>query len=248
MRSIGTSGPFNDEPSMTHAEQIFDYRFPNVDMAIVTVKRRLTELAASHGWTVEAWQEGGLGDASGVLLRLGSGRIVLLMELRHQIEHFGATGPTAFIDGAELATDGVALLVTELLAALGLSEQETSWIAPPESQRAALDLINHLRSRPPPPSVGPPHSYMHTINPPDGDTEIECYGELDRDRCPIRWIRMYPDGRLETCSFAQANWRDVMPEGTIPSLSEINALSGFSAREISASDFEAVWRKALGFK
>ncbi|MGJ4906662.1 DUF6881 domain-containing protein [Bradyrhizobium oligotrophicum] len=233
---------------MPRVEQIFDYRFPNVDMAIVTVRRPLTELAASHGWTAETWQEDGLGDASGVLLRLGSGRTVLLMELRHAVEHLGETGPTAFIDGAELATHGVAILLAELLAALSLTEQDTSWIAPPESQQAALDFINHLRTLPPPPSVGPPDSYMHTINPPDGDIEIECYGELDRDRYPIRWIRKYPGGRFETCSYAQANWRDMMPEGAIPSISEINDLSGFSARNISASEFEAAWRVALGFQ
>ncbi|CAL78922.1 hypothetical protein BRADO5234 [Bradyrhizobium sp. ORS 278] len=235
---------------MTPAEQIFDYRFPNVDCAtaILTLSRPLAELAASHGWTLETWQEGGLGDASGVFLRLGSGHTVLLMELRHEIEHFGATGPTAFVDGAVLATHGLADLLAEVLATLGLTEHDVSWIATAGSQQSAIDFVNDMRNLPPPPSVGPPDSYMHTVNPREDDIELECYGELDRDRYPIRWIRKYSDGRFETCSYAQANWRDMMPEGVIPTVSEINDLSGFSAHAISASEFEATWRLALGFK
>jgi hypothetical protein len=233
---------------MTPITQVFDYRFPNVDMAIATVSWRLAELAANHGWTVETWQEDGLGEASGVILRLTSGRTILLMELRHAIEHLGEAGPTAFIDSSELATHGVPILLAEVLAALGLTEQDTSWVAPAGSQQSALDLMNYLRTRPPPPSVGPPDSYMHMINPPDDDFEIECFGELDRGRYPIRWIRKYRDGRFKTCSYAHANWRDEMPEGSILMVSEINEVDGFSAREISASEFEAAWRAALGFK
>ncbi|MGC2780745.1 MAG: hypothetical protein WA418_34425 [Bradyrhizobium sp.] len=233
---------------MKPVTQVFDYRFPNVDFAIMTISRRLADLAASHDWTVETWDEDGLGEASGVPLRLGSGRTVLLMELRHAIEHLGETGPTAFIDGADLATHGVAVLLAEVLAALGLTEQDMSWIAPAESQQAALDFLKHLPTLPPPPCLGPPDSYIQLINPPDEDFEIERYGELDRDRYPLRWIRKYRDGRLRICSYAHRNWPDMMPEGTISTAAEINSTSGFSAREISASEFEAVWRKAQGFK
>ncbi|BAM88468.1 hypothetical protein S58_24620 [Bradyrhizobium oligotrophicum S58] len=233
---------------MPPVEQVFDYRFPNVDMPIVTMSRRLADLAANHGWTVETWDEDCLGEASGVLLRLASGRIILLMELRHAIEHHGGRGPTAYIEGFELATHGVAVLLTEILRTLALTEHDTSWIAPAESQQFALDFIKYPRALPPPPSVGPPDSYMHTINPRDEDFEIECYGELDRDRYPLRWIRKYGDSRLETCSYAHANWRDMMPEGPISTISEINAVPGFAAHDISASEFEAVWHAALGFK
>ena len=163
---------------MPPVEQVFDYRFPNVDYAIVTVSRRLAELAAGHGWTVETWDEDGLGEASGVLLRLASGRIILVMELRHAIEYHGEAGPTAFIDGSELATHGVAALLAEILAALGLTEQDTTWTAPAENQQAAADFLTRLpRALPPPPSLGPPDSYIHVINPPDEGFEIECYGE-----------------------------------------------------------------------
>jgi hypothetical protein len=233
---------------MTHVEQIFDHRFANVDYPVVTVSRRVADLAASHGWTVETWDEDGLGEASGLILRLASGRTILLMELRHLIDHHRERGPTAYIDASELATHGVAVLLDEILTTLGLTEQDADWIAPAENQQAALDLMKHLPAVPPPPSLGPPDSYIHVINPPDEDFEIECYGELDRDRTPLRWIRKHRDGRLKTCSYGHRNWPDMMPEAPISTVSEINAVSGFSAREIQASEFEAIWRAALGFK
>jgi len=233
---------------MTRAEQIFDYRFPNVDYPIVTVSRRLAELAASHGWTVETWDEDGLGEASGVIIRLVSGRTVLLLELRHLIEHCRERGPTAYIDGSELAAHGVSVLLAEILATLGLTQQDADWIAPAENQQAAMDMLKHLPPLPAPPSFGPPDSYIRVDSPPDADFEIECYGELDRYRCPIRWIKRYRDGRLRACSYAHRNWPDMMPEAPISTITEINAVSGFSAREISAAEFEAVWRAALGFK
>jgi hypothetical protein len=37
-----------------------------------------------------------------------------------------------------------------------------------------------------------------------------------------------------------------MPEGTVPTICEINAMAEFSAREISTFEFEAVWRAAMG--
>ena len=170
------------------------------------------------------------------------------MELRHLIDHHRERGPTAYIDASELATHGVAVLLAEILTTLGLTEQDADWIAPAENQEAALDIVQRLPTLPPPPSVGPPDRYIHVINPPNEDFEIECYGELDRDRTPLRWIKKYRDGRLRTCSYAHRSWPDMMPEGAISTIAEINGVSGFSAREISAAEFEAVWRKALGFK
>ncbi|GLH77402.1 hypothetical protein SSBR45G_23100 [Bradyrhizobium sp. SSBR45G] len=232
---------------MTHAEQIFDYRFPSVDYPIVTVSRRLAELAASHGWTVETWDEDGLGEASGVILRLASGRTIFLLELRHLIEHHREKGPTVYIDGSELALRGVAVLLAEILTTLGLTQQDAEWFAPAESQQASIDMLKILPPLLPPPH-GPPDSYIRLNNPPDAKSEIECYGELDRDRIPLRWIKQYRDGRLQICSYTHRSWPVVMPKGAISSVAEINATSGFSAREISAAEFEAVWRKAQGFK
>lgn len=60
----------------------------------------------------------------------------------------------------------------------------------------------------------------------------------------MRWVRKYRDGRLEACSFAHDNWRDEMPEGTIPAISDANRDPQFSARDISKSEFESVWNEA----
>jgi hypothetical protein len=132
---------------MTGVEQVRDYRFPGIDMPIATFGRRVSAIAEQNGWTVETWEEDGLGEASGLFLRLPTGRTIVLLELRHAIEHFCERGPTAFIDASEIAKLGVEALLEEVLTSLGLSRQDVDWVAPPEIQDEALDMVKKLASR-----------------------------------------------------------------------------------------------------
>jgi hypothetical protein len=63
-------------------------------------------------------------------------------------------------------------------------------------------------------------------------------------RWSIRCVRKYRDGRLEAFSYAGDNWRDEMPESSLPVVEEINQNPEFAAREISKDEFEAIWRQA----
>jgi len=233
---------------MTGVQQVRDYRFPGIDMPIARFRWRVSEIAERNGWAVETWEEDGLGEASGFFLKLPSGRTIFLLELRHLVEHFRERGPTAYIDASELAKLGVEALLEEILTSLGLSQQDVDWVAPPENQEIALDAVKRTASRlPPPPCVGPADSYFHAVwLDASGDEPVEYYDELDADRYSIRCLRKYRDGRLEACSYASDNWRDMMPEGPIPPIADINRDPQFAAKEIAKSEFETVWSEANG--
>ena len=57
---------------------------------------------------------------------------------------------------------------------------------------------------------------------------------------PVSWFL-----GLWLAARVSANWRDHMPEATIPPLDEINANPEFRAKEITKAEFEVVWREAL---
>ena len=121
--------------------QIADYRFSTTDWPIVSLVVNVATLADRFGFTIDHWQEDGLGPAHGMLLRLSSGRVALVSELEHAVKHLGAKGPTIHVEASHLAQYGVEPLVNEVLDALELSREETDWIAPVESQASAADVL-----------------------------------------------------------------------------------------------------------
>jgi hypothetical protein len=121
--------------------QIADYRFSSTDWPIVSLVVDVATLAGRLGFTIDHWEEDGLGPASGMLLKLASGRVVLVSELEHLVKHHRAKGPTIYVEASHLAQYGVEPLVSEVLDALELSREATDWIAPVESQAGAADLL-----------------------------------------------------------------------------------------------------------
>jgi hypothetical protein len=200
-----------------------------------------------NGLEVETWVER-RGDASGMFVKLASGRVLSLVESRDLIVHHHEQGPTAYVDAHEVADYGVEFLVHEAVTSLGLSQQDLDWAAPPNHRKIALENVKHTGgplAPPPPPCVGPADGYFHAVwFDASEDEPVEYYDELDADRYSIRCIRKYRDGRLESCGYASDNWRDEMPEGPIPPIIEINRDPQFAAQEISKSDFESVWSQA----
>ena len=128
-------------------EQVYDYRFSCVDMPVVSLRLRVSEVAERNGFRVEGWIEDGLGEAYGMFVKLPSGRIILIVEHRHLIEHHRALGPTVYIDAGEIANFGVEPLVSEVLTGLGLSQQDIEWVAPGENREIALDVVKRAESR-----------------------------------------------------------------------------------------------------
>jgi hypothetical protein len=68
---------------MSNVVQVYDYRFPTTDWPIMRFQVRISEIAQARGFEIESWQEDGLGQAHGMMLKLPTGRVVLLIELQH---------------------------------------------------------------------------------------------------------------------------------------------------------------------
>jgi hypothetical protein len=122
-------------------EQVHDYRFSTTDWPIATVRRRVAEIARPFNFRIDRWEEDGLGWAQGMLIRLASGRVILVLELEHLIERRGAKGPSIHIDAREFAEVGVDPLITEVLEALDLSRDDLDWIASEENRASAVDFL-----------------------------------------------------------------------------------------------------------
>lgn len=129
---------------MTLATQIFDYRFPNTDLPIMRLQVRVAEIARVHGFCVENFIDDGLGEAQAILLKLPSGRVVLLIEHQHLIEHHKIKGPTVSFDAGVVAELGVGPLIGEVLTSLDLSQQAVDWVPSSEQQQIAIDLVKRV--------------------------------------------------------------------------------------------------------
>lgn len=106
---------------------------------------------------------------------------------------------------------------------------------------------SEMISLPGPPKLGPPESYVHAVwLVAKEDEPIEYYDESDASRWPIRCVRKYRDGRLEAFSYAGDNWRDEMPESSLPVVEEINENPEFAAREIFKMNSRLSGARRLG--
>jgi hypothetical protein len=103
-------------------EQILESRWPSGDSTwLFGLKLRVHELAHSLGLAVNEWEEDGLGLQRGMLLRLETGRVILVSESPHAIEYLGSKGASVEVDAYEAAELGFEALATEVTTQLGLS-------------------------------------------------------------------------------------------------------------------------------
>jgi hypothetical protein len=101
--------------------------FPSgVGFWLIMLNVRVNTLATRLPFSPQEWEEDGLGMARGCFLKLSSGRVILLEELQHSIEHFGAKGPIVMVDVGEAAALGFKALLAEVVADLSLSADEIS--------------------------------------------------------------------------------------------------------------------------
>jgi hypothetical protein len=133
--------------SMNQISQVFEYRFLNPDISIVSLRAPVAEIAEKLGLSVEAWETDGLGRARGMFIRFSSGKVMLLRELEYAIEHLGQEGPTVYVDAGEVAAFGVESLVAEILGGLGLSSDKVAWMASSDVQRDATQMLNRMTHR-----------------------------------------------------------------------------------------------------
>lgn len=125
---------------MTNVVQVYDYRFSNSEYEIMRFQVRLSEIAKSLGFEVESWTDE-LGPTGAMRLRLPTGRVVVLIERQHLIDHYGAKGPYVQVDAALLAEFGAESLIDEVLTSLGLSDRLVDWRATTEQHQYAIDSM-----------------------------------------------------------------------------------------------------------
>lgn len=77
------------------------------------------------------------------------------------------------------------------------------------------------------------------------DEPVLLYSEVDRCGCEVRKVEEYRSGRLDVAGEGIETGSTWLSETHLPKVEEIDAMDEFSANEISASQFESVWRRAL---
>lgn len=84
---------------MTNVVQVFGYRFSNPEYEILRFQVRISEIAKSLGFEIESWTDE-LGPTGAMCLQLPTGRVVVLIERQHLIDHYGEKGPYVKVDAA----------------------------------------------------------------------------------------------------------------------------------------------------
>jgi hypothetical protein len=76
------------------------------------------------------------------------------------------------------------------------------------------------------------------------DEPIELYSEIERG-LEVRKIEVYRDGRCDHADGSRSRGTTVLGQEVVPTVDEINEDPEFSASNINAEEFEAVWRSAV---
>jgi hypothetical protein len=117
------------------------YTWPNDGIPFAGLRIRVEELAARLGVAVHTWDIDGLGPAKGFGFRTASGRVYLLQELALAVQYHGATGPSLYVDAADLSTVGPAALADEVFATLGLAHSDVLFFADAAAVKRAAELV-----------------------------------------------------------------------------------------------------------
>jgi len=94
---------------------------------VCTVNVRVAVLAERLGFTLDAWEEDGMGPATGFLCRLSDGLVTYTEEFAHAVEHLKAQGPTFYVSVEALRARGVAATVSTIQHAIGLDDNHVDW-------------------------------------------------------------------------------------------------------------------------
>ena len=132
---------------MNAIRQISEYRFPDIDFTVVTLRASLDEIAERFGLKIETWDEDGLGPARGMFVGFPSGRVMLLRELEHQVKHGVVAGPSVWIEAGPIAELGVQPLIDEVLEGLGLPADAVAWRPIDDVREAAAEAVARMTQK-----------------------------------------------------------------------------------------------------
>ncbi|WP_225767126.1 hypothetical protein [Inquilinus sp. Marseille-Q2685] len=133
---------------MARVEQLFEHRFPSgLDWRVAQFGLHVSVVAEHLGLELQVWEEDGLGDVTGLFLRLPSGRLLLLREFHHSLHGLYPPSFEACADGHDVAMHGAPEIVEDMLPVCGLSRAEITWIGDEESRQTAIGLLDRWRCR-----------------------------------------------------------------------------------------------------
>jgi len=130
---------------MVNVTTVSSYKWPSgTDYAVAILSTPVAEIADRIGCELQFWNEDGLGPASGAALKLPSGRIVVLRELKHAQDHFSQRGPDVLADAEDAASSGPDDILKELFQALDF-DSEVEWKADASLLRRGWEEIKERR-------------------------------------------------------------------------------------------------------
>lgn len=133
---------------MSSVTQVFDWKpATGYELEIAIFAIAIEELATRFAIDLETWDEAGLGAARGAMVRLASGRIIVVQELRHLTEDLGWIRTDIIAETQDIATLGVDPLVEEVRIAFDLPSSMIEWKAGDETHRLAEKFLAAFRAR-----------------------------------------------------------------------------------------------------
>lgn len=118
-------------------QQLATYRWPVDPIPLTSLSVRVDDLAFQLRMTVSTWEVEGLGDARGMGCISLSGYVYLLEELQHS-EHLQLV---VYVDATLLASLGVDVIVSEMLAEFGLDRAVILSLANSETESFAAQQV-----------------------------------------------------------------------------------------------------------
>jgi hypothetical protein len=118
-------------------QQLATYRWPVDPIPLTSLSVRVDDLASQLRMTVSTWEVEGLGDARGMGCISSSGYVYLLEELQHS-EHLQLV---VYVDATLLASLGVDVIVSEMLAEFGLDRAVILSLANSETESFAAQQV-----------------------------------------------------------------------------------------------------------
>jgi hypothetical protein len=122
-------------------EVVTSYSWPNDGIPFAGLTVRVDDLAVRLELAIHKWDADGLGPASGFGFRTASGRVFLLEELELAVKYHRASGPSVYVDAADLAMLGTKVLVDDVVSALGVPQSSVMIFADAAAEQRAAELV-----------------------------------------------------------------------------------------------------------
>ncbi|MGQ4597381.1 DUF6881 domain-containing protein [Nocardia sp. R6R-6] len=78
------------------------------------------------------------------------------------------------------------------------------------------------------------------------DEPVEMFSEIGDDGFEVRKVEVYSDGHMDWADAGRRTGTTTISRMPIPTMDEIDTQVEYSALQVDAREFEAIWLRALG--